>query len=779
MALKDKTIDRNPVDLFPYNIKDLNNFYDRDHPVAISNKSLRYEKYWYDFLTNCIEGKWVYDEGTWVFMPPKLYMYINYAKIPDEDRNIIKPRLRDIEWILFTYLLCVEGFSGFEKDEEYTCHTLVKRLENGEKLDAVQLSKIPDNAKKKDGGYKTYIDAWEYLTNHYLLEEPCEEPLGQPLYDNEKYNGIILSCRGIGKSLSCFVGDFIHEFLTSGIKSIEDIGRINNRLLFAMGSADSRQLDRSISNIKAFYDNQPGYYKPPNDKEKPTYGAFYKRIQGQWETGGEVEHIVKNKDGTTDILGSSIQMVALTKDRKKVGAGDRFRRIYIEEFGFLANAIDVHGANKDSLRIGGTRVGSAIYLGTGGDMEAIREPKKMFENPDAYDVFGIPNFWSNPKKKIGLFIPWYYQNEDYKDPQGNTMLDLAYKRCVKERTELRQELDSKSYEMEVQFNPLTPDEMLRPSNRGYLPRVEAGKQLAKIEGFDLFQKRAMIGRVEYDLSSPTGVRFVKDMEGKLNPILDYGGDEDKLNKNGAFIMYEQPSLTPPEDLYWVLYDPARKSGDGESFHSILVYKGFYVGGERTMYDTIVAEWIGRKERLNDNYELVIKIAKLFNAKIFPEINVAGFVEWCDTNNYYTMLEGDAYRLEKEISPGSKRSYYRVGCNMTPRKKTWSLKKLRDWCVEIKERDPVSGVPTVTTMDWIFSPRILNEIIFYNDDDNFDHISSLLLLMVLINKLEGHEVDLEDNEEEEDEQMTLARIAMQIQEAREKKVKRKKRPKFLQ
>lgn len=772
--MQQKKDDKNPIDLFPYNIKSRENFYYRDHPDKVHPDSLEFERYWFEQIKRMIEGLWVNDEGTWVYMPPKLYTYVNYCRIEDADRNVIHPRLRDIEWIIFTYLLCMEGFSGFEKDEEYTCLADIKKIEDGKELDPVELAKIPDSAKKKDGSYKKYINAWEYLTRHYLLDSPPDEPLGHPLYENPRYNAIVLSCRGIGKSLSMFVGDFMHEFLTSGIKRIEEIKNINKRLLFAMGSADSRPLKRSINNIRAFYDNQPGQYYYQDDRA-PYKGPMYKNLQGTWDTGKEVYHIVKNKDGSTDILGSSVQMVVLTEDRKKVGAGDRFRRIYIEEFGFLSSAIDVFSANRDSLKVGGKRVGSAVMLGTGGDLHAIKEPKKMFENPEAYDVFGIPNYWKNTDKKIGLFIPWYYQNEDYKDAQGNTMLDLAYKACLRERLKNREEMDSSSYEYSVMFNPLTPDEMLRPSSVGFLPRVEAGRQLGKLEDYDIFRKRAMIGRLQYDMNEDRGVRFEKDVSGSLQPIIEYGIDDTKVNKDGAFIMYEMPPAIIPDNLYWVVYDPAKKSGDGESFHSVIVYKGFYSGPENTLYDTIVGEWIGRKERLDDNFDMVIRIAMFFNAKIFPEINAPGFVEYCSKREFYRLLEPDAYLLEKEISPNSKRSYYQVGFNMTERKKLWCLKKLKDWLLEVKERDPVTGTPTVTTMDWIFSPRVLDEIINYNDDDNFDHISSLLGLMLLLGKLDKEVIELDENQDDEiTKQIQMGQLALELSQ----REKRRKRASFL-
>lgn len=742
MEQKNKS-DNQIVSLFPYQIKKISNFHFRDHPKALHPDSPKFKQYWSNFLRSCIEGKWVNDEGTWVYLMPKLFFYGNYTKIADKKRNDRFPDIRDNEWIIFTYYMCVEGFSGFEKDEEYTCHDLVRQFEKDPlSLDEVELNSIPDSAKRPGGGLKRYIDPWYYLTRHYLLDKPCKEPLGHALYENRRYNAMVLSARGVGKSYTTFVGCFLHELVTGGVKRFNEIKDINKRLLFGMGARNVGQLQRSINNAKSAYMSMPGQFRF-KDKDKQKYmGPFYKRLQGSWEVGKELNHIVKEKSGTTDTQGSSIQMVALTPDRTKIGAGDRFRYVMVEEVGFVDNLLDIHASNKDSLKSEDEPVGSAFYLGTGGDLQAIKQPKAMFEDPSSYDIFGIPNYWKNINKKIGLFIPKTYAIAKYKDPEGNTKLDLAYDFILKQRKKDKEDKDSLSVEIDIMFNPLEPDEMLRPGNASNLPKQDAQDQINRIEAYDLFRKKAQIGKLVFNPLEPSGVEWVKDLRGALKPVISLKIDDETTytGKDGAIIIYEQPYQYIPKYLYYIVYDPAAKSGDGESFHSVLVYKHFFSGTDNSIEDNIVAEWIGRKETLEENFMEVIKLAKYFNATIFPEINVAGFVDFCIKNNYAGLLEGDAYHLEMEIHGKSsiQRSYYKVGVQMNDRKKNWALKKLRDWLLAPQQPDPQTGVPAFRTIERIYSLRILNEIVAFtnNKHENFDHISSLLILMVLLGKLDG-------------------------------------------
>lgn len=731
------------VDLFPYKIKNREKFYDRDHPV-LDPASYAYDAHWDKHEKRVIEGYWVDDDGTWVYMMPKLYYYVNITSIRNaKDGSMIKPWLRDIEWIVFTYLLCTEGFSGFEGDKEYTCHALVDKLEKGKSIDKYTLASLGDSVLKEDGTYKKYIDPWKYLREHYLIDNPCSQPLGKALYENDMYNGIIFSGRGVGKSMSVFVGDFTHEFLFGAVRDMKDFHKVHNTMKFFLGCGDSGQLQKSWSNVRSFYYNMPGKFRFTNSKgeEEIDFGPWFKNVQGSWtvKTGSTIQHIVKGKDGSSIVIdGSTADARPITKENLNVSAGDRYRKIYVEEIGFLSEIEEFYTNNKDSMKVSGEKIGSFIGLGTGGDIKAISKPKKMFENPKGYDIYPIPDYWRKSKKDCGLFIPAPYKYEQFRDNNGNIDLELAYAKLQDERNQLKETSTSMAYDKEVMFNPFEPQEMLIPESNGILPLQEVRNQVETIETYDLFKDRAMVGTLMYDPLSTYGVKFEKDLLGVLKPILEWGKDSELKDTTGAFIMYEQPPERIRDRLYYVVYDPAAKEGEGSSMHSVLVYKHSFSGQEGSIQDNIVAEWIGRLPRLDSNYDMVIRIARFFNARIFPETNVAGFVKYCSQKGYYSMLESDAYLLRQEIhgTKALKRGYYQVGFQMnSQREKFYCLNRLGDWLMQAKRKDPVTGVPISRTIDQFFSLRALDEMQNYKDDGNYDHISSLLGLMLLIDKLE--------------------------------------------
>lgn len=752
------------VDLFPYKIKNRELFYDRKHPINIAPESFEYEYYWNKKLKDFLEGRWVDDDGTWVYMPPKLDFYINYVLIVDEDQRTIEPRLRDNEWLMAYYDLCAEGFSGFELDEDYTCHEIVGKLETiefqkkqGEKsINHIQSfeQKMLDNAKhikKPDGTYKKYVNAWDYLTEHYLLTNKKDIPLGAALYENNKSDEIILAARGLGKSFYTFGGDLLHEWLTNGQKSIADFKKYgSDKKLFSIGAIRKDQLERSIAIIKNFYNNQPGSYLYGIDnkgKEDKVRGFLFKNTVGTWEVGSKVEHSVKNSNSTDAITGNVIQMPVITPDGVNSFAGGRISLAIVEEVGFVYFLKRLKSVLYNSLRVGKKKIGRFKGLGTAGDMEAIKESKDIFESPKGYDVFPIPNYFDkNRSGHIGLFLSACLQSEDVKDDNGNTIYEIALEDVISSREEKMQDLDSDSFWEYIAFNPLYPREMLRPSSRSVLPTVEMAEHRGMLMVTDIWRHRTSIGEFKWDPLEISKVSWKKDLENKLIPINEWGKDKELFQKEGAWIMYEDVMSHRPDNLYYILYDPAAQGGDGTSLHSALVYKHKFVGGNKSMQENFVAEWIGRKvSRLEHNYEEIIKAALYYNAKILVERNIPGFVEWCESRGYYHLLLNEPVRVLTEVRRQPVKYSGRKGLRTDEQINKWNLTKLGDWLREPVVTDE-DGIPLKYRYQSIYSLRFLSEAIEFTMDrkTEFDHVSSAMLLMSLLLEISDESITIDDD-----------------------------------
>jgi len=182
-----------------FKIPEIPNF----HPIA---EMYERDEWFRLHKRKCIEGEWV--GGKW--MPGELYYYINFHTIIFEQgtyRGLGLPWLRDIDWEkAFVYAEAC-GFSGFEKDEEFSCHRGLSK-DSDEYMDDELLLKLCtdtntqqvnqfylNNLYKKDGTRKIYIPARDYLQKIH------KGNLGKPVYLNSAKHIIEMSSRGYGKEV--------------------------------------------------------------------------------------------------------------------------------------------------------------------------------------------------------------------------------------------------------------------------------------------------------------------------------------------------------------------------------------------------------------------------------------------------------------------------------------------------------------------------------------------------------------------------------------------------
>ena len=734
------------VKLFMYDIKDVNRFYFRNHPRNIDPKSERFAEYWVPFEKKCIEGLWVDDGGTWVYLMPKLFHYLNYVTIHDKRKGknkIISPDCTHVEWAVFSYIMCCDGFSGFEDDDRYTCHETARKIEHNtlsdsetDKIFISQYEKdnLPDYCYNKKGKLKIYIDPWEYLTRVYLYDDPLGQPLGKACYDNPLYDGCIFGARGTGKSYTIFSGDLLHEWEFGGIKDYDNINLVNIPNIFCIASTQTTSVDKTLNHVQTFYNNQPGKYIYPEGDRADYMGPFYRKIKGAWETGSTIENEVKNTNNTTRLKGPTIFINALTIDKFKVGAGDRAKRMYFEEFGFLSFAKSVYTANKDSMALSGFKTGNAFYLGTAGDMGTIDEPKDMFEHPSGYDIFPITDYYKNPKRKVGFFLSQLYSYRDYNDKNGNVDVPKMLELTLERRKQDAKVKDADTIGKDNAFNPIVPDEMLVSSGFSILPKEEANKQYSNMEAYGWHDDIVTYGELVFSQNAKNSVEFAKKPFNDKQVIVD-----NSYNTNGDLrgmnVFYEHPPSIVPADLYYIIFDPVKNKEYGTSLNSMLVYKGIYTNNPSNFEDTIVAERNWRDKDLEDTYMQVIKMAIYYNAKIFPERNVTGFKEWCETKGFVHLLVNEPHLTLRSLNFTPKPFLH--GFDMQNDKlKQWALSKLNTWLLSHHEKDidPKTQFPLKRKINYIFSKKILNEVRTHTLDGNFDAISCLLGLMLLKNEL---------------------------------------------
>lgn len=729
------------VELFP-KIINRKAFYNREHPV-LNPHTHAYINYWKQEKKRCIEGWWVKEaKNHWRWMYPTLYFYINHWEIliideVEKARYYDNPELADCEWIIFAYHTAASGFSGFTEDDNYSCNLLLKKRlmeRNGELDDFGREVKLTTKEKdllytnpyvrKKNGAYKEYMDAFDYLKLHH------EKQQGTPLYDNTPINELKLTARGNGKSYcdSAMAG---HEYTFDGAKYYENPLFPNKRKTLGeimVGAANptktgdfTEKLQHGLENFSGRYDDGESEYPPPFFKKGAgsfdvgeSYRNYYKKqINGEWKWVGTKSVIYTTNFGV-DV---------------NAGASKRLSKQFVDEVGLIESADEMLGVSKYSKKAGGVSFGLTSLSGTGGDIEKIDAAKRMFYNPLMYDIYPIRDEWEG-KGWIALFLPAYYSDRTNKDENGNTIFEDAIQPLLEERDKLSRSADPLPLIQEKMFNPLVPSEMFYSTADNILPAGLATERINELEENQMWDRKVSVGSLEWGNSHRTAVKWhEKPSERKLvisDMLLDKYAD-----KTGRIAIYEHPADIIEDRLYKVVYDPYKIDNKGESYASILVYKGIPKGKDQgEMQDVIVGEYLGRPGIVDNAHEIAIKIAMYFKTKVLFERNVPGFKKYCITNKFVHIMQPEPYEAIHDGVPGKKRTN-EFGVVMTGPLKQHALQSLRTWFLEPVDFD-IEGNITRYRIGKQYSLRLLNEVVNFGDG-NFDHISSILLLMLWIDQ----------------------------------------------
>lgn len=741
------------VDLFPYKFKDINNFIFRDHIPYNPNKK-ESKKYWQDFITNVVEGRWVNDNGTWVYMMPTLFFYVNAGTIEveadDMPRHFASPWLRDNEWIIQTFLYCCDRFSGFMEDHEFTCNDIIRRLHAGESdIPKKTVDRALKYGKKPNGDLKEYIDPWEYLTVHYLLKNPAKKPLGLPLYQNDALGGTIVGSRGSGKSFQISGARLSQKFLTNGARYIDEYRKGGLKIEMFAGAADSIYLNKFLKIAENCILNLPG-------TEDGYPSPLFREFTGNWnDDRTPIQQVFTDGNGRKRGSFSEIVKAVFQGHRNFTVVSRRYLDFYADEFGLIPRAKTVLGAADSSMMTMGKRTGSPILSGTGGNIQTIKEPQEIFQFPGMYGMFGVPNYWGNGDLQ-GLFVPDSYCYQDFKDENGNTDLVGATKQALAEWAELEGNSQISNLANRKMNRPLDPTHPFLSADVNIFPQENIADRISVLESY-LWKTRARV--VELDITKDKQV-VVKDVpHGMSNVIKNLNDDE----QTGECVMYEAPKIEDTEvryrhSLYKVVYDTvsdklfeeSTKPARGSKKLSWVAIQVIKETPKRLLVDdlrsTIVFEFVGRRHNPDEHHKIALAACLLYNAPCLFEANVGNVISCFQRYNCEHYLQPTPWTFQEKNSPHSERKTT-YGYTMNGDMKTRCLKYANAWCREIFQV-PVVGDP-FTNVDNLWSLRLLYEMNFFGEG-NFDALSAFLGYMLWRqDELELQESDAEVEERESD------------------------------
>ena len=389
---------------------------------------------------------------------------------------------------------------------------------------------------------------------------------------------------------------------------------------------------------------------------------------------------------------------------------------------------------------------SPILTGTGGDMKKFMDAKSLMFDVDNFNFLTYNN--AKDEKRIhGLFLSYKYRMEAkekstlgafLEQPIGSDLYNIEMLVSNEEKAleitngnleRLKKAGDRIAYLKEKMYYPMEVDDIFLNEDTNIFDIEPAKRQKARL----LQQERTGTPIILFQDEDKVSHEFTDKL-----PISNFPLKNNDL-KDAPVVVYEFPIENPPYGLYVAGVDPYRqgKAAYSSSLGSVYVYKRMHdLMGEKYQ-DMFVASYCARPDNKDVWEEQARLLIKFYNARTLCENDDISFIE-------YMKAKGDAHYLEKqpqwlqEIVPNTtvKREYgvhrssgkiidYLHNC----------LKKYMEEIIISETDDAGVVIKEVRGVSKIFDPVLLEEIIQYNDNGNFDRIVAAELAIAQAMKMD--------------------------------------------
>ena len=405
--------------------------------------------------------------------------------------------------------------------------------------------------------------------------------------------------------------------------------------------------------------------------------------------------------------------------------GKRCKLALWEEAGAFPDLDTAWNIFRKSVEDGNYVFGTAIAFGTGGsknqkDLEAL---EKLFYSPRGYNIYEINNVFdvNVAGTTCGFFSPAYLNRKGCYDEDGNSDIIKALCEVIILRlTVIYGTSDTSALTQAKAEDPVTPVEAFLRVNTSVFPVADIKEYLTEIipnqEGF---VSSHYVGDLMHVGNNTVSWR----LNANLMPLRTYPIQE--TDTSGAVEIFEMPKkgddAKPPYGRYVMGLDPT-DSDTGTSLFSAFVFD--------LWKDTIVAEFTGRRRTANENYEIALKMALYYNAKINYENNLKGLYAYFDNRNaLHLLMETPAILKDQEMIRNIGYGNKAYGTPANKAVNNWARKLLADWMLQEHMIDNGEDTTKTIKLRSIRSLGLLREAASWNPDGNFDRVSAMGMVMI--------------------------------------------------
>lgn len=479
------------------------------------------------------------------------------------------------------------------------------------------------------------------------------------------------------------------------------------------------KLDKGLNNI-------PWYYK-------------WDRVEDNW--GKQVTLGIKAKGGQRFPFSYILIRNLDEGNNEEAIAGTNPKRLIVDEVA-KGNFLAALAAARPGLTTAFGWRASPICTFTGGDAKKFNDAKQLFFDCKAMNFLDYPDE-DNPHRRHGLFMSNKYRLEakvestlgDYINNEQLKHIPMLVSDPVKankvtddDLAALKKSSERKLYLKEKMYYPKKVDDIFLNEDTNIFDIEAARRQKARL----LQNGRTGTPVILFPTEEGVGHEFTDKL-----PISNFP-HKPSDDLDAPVVILEFPTPGSIYGLNVAGVDPYRqgKAAYSNSLGVIYIFKRMHdITGEKYQ-DMLVAYYAARpdkKEKWERQAELLIK---MFNARTLSENDEISFIEHMKAVNAAHYLEKQPEWL-KEIVPNTTvtREY---GIHRSSDKIVDFLHGcLKRYTEEIifEEKDAEGNViRQVTGMSKILDPMLLEEMIQYNEDGNFDRIVAAELALAQAYKM---------------------------------------------
>lgn len=561
--------------------------------------------------------------------------------------------------------------------------------------------------KSSNGGRKAMrvIDfpfSWEgnYYRFHYL--------------NQAREHGLMaaeLARRGCGKSF-CAAAMLAKRFILG--ESFE----VNKRVVSYITATDKAKLtggDQTLDKFQFYIDFIA------ENMQWPSRRLYNSLADMNWQMGYKDLNTGTNKGTLNSVVGKSSQ-----NDASKL-RGTRGVLYLFEEAGTFDNLLTLWSNLLPSVSDGESVFGLMYLFGTSGDQQSdFAAMQEIMYNPVGYKTYGLKNVYDKEgqgRPTFTYFFPAYINRSDCYDEQGNSDVTKALLEILVNRYNVKyNSTDINTITKCIAEIPITPQEAILRTRGNIFPVADLTQRLAEIDNDSHTFDDVYVGDLTQEKDGTVSFKLTGDQ-----PIRDFPLKDNKIS--GALEIFKMPEKDAQGKVFPQRYIIGHDPVDNDEADTMSLSSTFVLD---LWTDTIVAEYTGRHQFADDNFEMLRKLCVFYNAKCLYESNVKGAYSYFSRMNcLYLLADTPEYLKDKDIIKNIGVGNNSKGVKATKPVNDYANRLIRDWLLKpVTIQSGEDGEETIVfNLARIRNRALIKELMLYNPDINVDRVRALGLLML--------------------------------------------------